>query len=114
MRLILHWIFLTLGVLAAAHFVPGIEVKNFLTALVVAAVLGFLNMIVKPIIKVLTLPINIITLGLFSLIINGVFFWFVTLVVPGFSVKTFLAAFWGALIVSIINWLGNRFLKKED
>lgn len=114
MRLILHWIVLSLAVLAAAYFVPGIQVASFLTALIVAAVLGFINTIIKPVIKILTLPINILTLGLFSLVLNGFFFWLVSRVVNGFTVATFMAAFWGALIVSIINWLGNRFIKKED
>jgi len=113
MKLILHWLILTLAVLASAYLISGIHVASFLTAVIVAAVLGFINTIIKPVIKILTLPINILTLGLFSLVINGFFFWLVADVVKGFSVATFAAAFWGALIVSIINWLGGRFLKEE-
>ncbi len=114
MRLLLHWLILTLAVLASTYVVPGIHVATFLTAVIVAAVLGFINTIIKPVVKILTLPINIITLGLFSLILNGLFFWLVAKVVSGFHVDTFTAAIWGAIIVSLINWLGNKFLKKED
>jgi putative membrane protein len=113
MKLLLHWLILTVAVLAAAYTIPGIQVATFLTALIVAAVLGFINTIIKPIIKILTLPINILTLGIFSLVLNGFFFWLVARVIDGFSVATFMAAFWGALIVSIINWFGGRFLKEE-
>jgi putative membrane protein len=113
MKLLLHWLLLSLAVLAAAYAIDGIQVQSFLTAVIVAAVLGFINTIIKPIIKILTLPINILTLGLFSLLLNGFFFWLVARVISGFSVANFMAAFWGALIVSIINWLGGKFLKEE-
>ncbi len=114
MKLILHWLILTLAVLASAYIITGIHVSSFLTAIIVAAILGFINTIIKPVIKVLTLPINIITLGLFSLIINGFFFWLIGQgIVKGFSITTYMAAFWGALLVSAINWLGNRFLKED-
>jgi len=114
MKLLLHWLILSLAVLAAAYFVPGIQVSGILTAIIVAAILGFINTIIKPVIKILTLPINILTLGLFSLVLNGFFFWVISRFVNGFTVATFMAAFWGALIVSVVNWLGNRFLKKEE
>ncbi len=113
MKLILHWLILTLAVLGASYLIPDIHVSSFLTAVIVAAVLGFINTIIKPVIKILTLPINLLTLGLFSLVINGLFFWLVAQVIKGFTVDTFLAAFLGAIIVSIINWIGNRFLKED-
>ncbi len=113
MKLLLHWVILTIAVLAASHFIPGIFVASFLTALIVAAVLGFINTIIKPVIKILTLPINILTLGLFSLVINALFFFLVSKVVTGFTVSTFMAAFWGSLIVSVINWLGGMFIKED-
>lgn len=114
MRLLLHWLILSAAVFAAAFFVPGIQVASVITAVIVAAVLGFINTIIKPVIKILTLPINIITLGLFSLVLNGFFLWLISRFVAGFSIATFMSAFWGAIIVSIVNWFGNRFLKKED
>jgi putative membrane protein len=108
MKVILHWIILTLAVIASQYVVPGIHVDTFLTALVVAAILAFINTIIKPVIGILTLPINILTLGIFSLILNALFFWGVAYVVSGFTVANFAAAFWGSLIVSIINWIAGR------
>mgnify|MGYP003511054075 CR=1 FL=1 len=108
MKIILHWIILTLAVIASQYVVPGIHVDTFLTALVVAAILAFINTIIKPIIGILTLPINILTLGIFSLVLNALFFWGVAYVVSGFSVNGFAAAFWGSLIVSIINWIAGQ------
>jgi putative membrane protein len=114
MKVLLHWIILTLAVLASSYAVPGIEVSSVVTALIVAAVLAFINLIVKPIVKILTLPLNILTLGLFSLILNGLFFWFVASLIAGFSVATFKAALIGALIVSILNWLGNKLVGGDE
>lgn len=114
MKIILHWIILTLAILAAAYVVPGIHVSGFLVALIVAAILAFINTIIKPLVTILTLPINIVTLGLFSLVINGLFFWFVASLINGFSIDNFQAAIIGALIVSVINWLGNRVLGARD
>ncbi len=114
MKVLLHWIILTLAVLASSYAVPGIEVSSVVTALIVAAILAFINLIVKPIVKILTLPLNILTLGLFSLILNGLFFWFVASLISGFSVATFKAALIGALIVSILNWLGNKLVGGDE
>lgn len=108
MKILLHWIILTLAVIASQYVVPGIQVDTFLTALVVAAILAFINTIIKPVVGLLTLPINILTLGIFSLVLNALFFWGVAYVVSGFSVVDFVAAFWGSLIVSIINWIAGQ------
>jgi putative membrane protein len=90
--------------------VAGISVNSILTAVIVAACLVFLNMVVKPIVTLLTLPLNIITLGLFSIIINGAFFWFVAQIITGFSAASFVAALIGALVISIITWIVNHFV----
>ncbi|MBP7832063.1 MAG: phage holin family protein [Candidatus Pacebacteria bacterium] len=108
MKIIIHWIILTLAVLATPYVVSGIHVDGLLTAVVVAAVLGFINTVVKPLVTILTLPINIITLGLFSVVLNGLFFWFVAVLVSGFSIDTFIAAIWGAFVVSILNWIVSK------
>jgi putative membrane protein len=113
MKLLIHWIILTLSVLAVSQFVPGIHVNSFMTALIVGAVLAFINLIIKPIVTLLTLPINVITLGLFSLVINGFFFWIVSKIISGFEVRTFTAAVIGAFIVSILNWVGNKILIRD-
>jgi putative membrane protein len=109
--ILLHWLITTLVVFILPHFISGIGVDSLTTALIVAAVLVFLNMVVEPIVKLLTLPLNILTLGLFSLGINAGFFWIVTRVVPGFTVATITAAIIGALVISIANWVISRFLK---
>ncbi len=108
MKIIVHWLILTLAVLATPYIVHGIHVSGFVAAIVVAAILGFINTVVKPVITLLTLPINIITLGLFSLVINGLILWFVATLVVGFSVDSITAAIWGALVISILNWIVNK------
>ena len=108
--ILLRWFITTLAIFALPHFVDGIAVKSVLTAIIVAAVLAFLNMIVKPIVTLLTLPLNILTLGLFSLIINGAFFWFVAQVISGFTVSSFTAALIGAGVISIISWIVGKFI----
>ncbi len=110
MKIILHWIVLSLAVLVTAYFVPGIIVSSFWVALIVGACLGFINLIIKPIINILTLPLNVLTLGLFSLVINGAFFYFLATLIKGFSVDSFKAAFIGAIVVSVINWIGDKVL----
>lgn len=110
MKIIIHWLILTLAVLATPFIVHGIHVSGFLTAIVVAAILGFINTVVKPIVTILTLPINILTLGLFSVVLNGLFFWFVASIVSGFSINSFTAAIIGAFVISVLNWIMNKAL----
>jgi putative membrane protein len=110
MKILLHWLILTLAVIASQYVVPGIKVDSFVTAIVVAAILAFINMIVKPIVSILTLPINILTLGLFSIVLNALFFWAVAAMIQGFSVADFKAALLGSLIVSVLNWIAGKVL----
>lgn len=110
MKIILHWLILSAAIFASAYFIPGISISGIPQALLAAAVLLFINTLIKPIVKILTLPITILTLGLFALILNGLFFWFVAGLIQGFTVTGFMAAFWGALLVSVINWIGNKVL----
>ena len=108
--ILLRWFITTLAIFALPYFVAGVSVNSVLTALIVAACLVFINMVVKPIVTILTLPINILTLGLFSVVLNGIFFWFVAQIITGFSVASFTAALIGALVISIINWIINHFI----
>jgi putative membrane protein len=108
--ILLRWFITTLAIFALPYFVAGITVSGILTAVIVAACLVFLNMVVKPVITLLTLPLNILTLGLFSLIINAAFFWFVAQIIQGFTVLNFMAAVIGAFVISIINWIVSRFV----
>lgn len=105
MKLILAWILNALALLAVAYFVPDIHVANFLTALIAALVIGLVNMLIKPILVILTLPITILTLGLFILVINGLLFYGVGHWLQGFEVKTIVAGIIGALVYSILSWL---------
>lgn len=110
--ILLRWFITTLAVFALPYFVAGVTVNSVLTALIVAACLVFINMVIKPIVTILTLPINILTLGLFSLILNGIFFWFVAQIIAGFTVASFTAAIIGALVISIINWIVSHFVSE--
>ena len=105
MRIILHWIVLSISVWATTQIVSGITVNPLWVALVVGACLTLFNMFIKPVINILTLPINLVTLGLFSLVVNGALFWYLGKIVKGFTVTTFTAAFVGAILVSVINWI---------
>ncbi len=105
MKIILHWIILSVAVWATTQIISGISVNPLYVSLIVGACLTLFNMFIRPIINVLTLPINIVTLGLFSLVINGLLFWYLGNIIRGFTVTTFTAAFVGAILVSVINWI---------
>ncbi|HET8575093.1 MAG TPA: phage holin family protein [Candidatus Paceibacterota bacterium] len=111
MYLLAKWLIAALALLLASALVPGITISSLYVALVVALVLGFLNAIVRPVLILLTLPINILTLGLFTLVLNGLIFWFVASFVQGFEVHGFFTAIVGALFVSVVSWAGNQLLK---
>ncbi len=114
MKIILHWLILSASVLVTTYIVSGITLSPvYITALVVGAFLTLFNMFIKPIINILTLPLNIVTLGLFSLVVNGLLFWFLGYVIKGFTVTTFSAAFVGAILVSLINWLLRKIFHFE-
>ncbi len=103
MRLILLWILNALALLAVAYLLPGIHVDGFIGALLAALVLGLINALVRPLLILLTLPITVLTLGLFVLVINGLLFWFVGSVLQGFEVSGFWVGVMGALLYSILS-----------
>ena len=109
LTMLLKWLGLALSVLFVGWVIPGISIASFATALIAAAIIALVNVFIKPILILLTLPINILTLGLFVLVINAVLFMFVAYLVPGVEVDGFWSAFLGALILSILsiglNWL---------
>lgn len=105
MKLILSWILNASSLLAVTYFVPSIHVANFRTALIAALVIGFANLLIRPILVLLTLPITILTLGLFIFVINGLLFYAVGNLLQGFEVKTLTSAIIGALLYSLISWL---------
>lgn len=104
MRLLLTWLINALALLALKYIMPSITVDSFVTALIVAVVLGFINTVIRPIFIILTLPVTILTLGLFIFVINGLLFWAVGNFVPGFHVDGFWSGVLGAIIYSIISW----------
>lgn len=113
MQLLLRWILNALALLLVTRIVPGVTVDGFYAALVVALVLGIVNALIRPILVFLTLPINLLTLGLFTLVINALLFWFVSTLVKGFQVAGFMAAFWGALMLWAVSWLTNALFSKD-
>jgi putative membrane protein len=114
MTIILRLLFNALGLVLIAEYVPGISVDGFYPALIAAVVLGLLNLIIKPILFVLTLPITIITLGLFAFIINATLFWFAASFIDGFAVVSFWYALLGSLLMSLISTIGNRWIGAEQ
>lgn len=109
--LILRWAANALGLMLTASIVKGISVANFSAAVVAALVLGLVNAILRPIILFLTLPLNILTLGLLTLAINGLMLWITAQVVRGFEVHGFLAAVLGALLLSLFSIVINALLE---
>jgi len=99
---------LVLAILLVAYLVPGVSVDGFKTALIVALLLGLINVTLKPVLFILTLPITILTLGLFALVLNALLLWFVASFVEGFAVDSFFAAFLGSLIISAVTWFSHR------
>lgn len=100
MKLLVRWLLLAAALLLVAYLYPGVSVASFGTAMVAALVLGLLNTVVRPLLVLLTLPVTLLTLGLFLFVINAVMFWFAASVLNGFNVNGFVAALIGSLIYS--------------
>lgn len=107
MKIVARILITALALLIVSKLIPGVTVNGLYPALIAALILGGLNVLVKPIIVILTLPISLITLGLFIFIINGTLFWFAASFLEGFQVDGFLTAIVGSIIVSIISTIGN-------
>jgi putative membrane protein len=107
MSLLLRWLISALSLVLVTYIVPGIKVQSFYTALIAALVLGLVNSLIRPVLILLTLPVNILTLGLFTLVINALLFWLAATIVKGFGVDGFWPAFWGAMVMSIVSWILN-------
>ncbi|WP_171165786.1 phage holin family protein [Usitatibacter palustris] len=109
MSLLLRWIVNAAALLLVAYLYPGVAVTTFFAALMAALVLGLVNAVIRPILVILTLPVTILTLGLFIFVINALLFWFVAEVVKGFEVTGFMAALIGSVLYSVItlvtSWL---------
>ncbi|MDO5626500.1 MAG: phage holin family protein [Pseudomonadota bacterium] len=112
MKLVLKWVLSALALLAVAYIYGGVSVASFGTAMVAALIIGLLNMLVRPLLVVLTIPITLITLGLFLFVINALMFWAASGVVGGFQVSGFWAALLGSLIYSALGLLIDAVLER--
>ena len=104
MRLLLLWILNAVALLLVTYLLPSIQVSGFGSALIAALVLGFINTLVRPVLAILTLPITLLTLGIFYLVLNGLLFWLAGALLPGFEVGGFFSAIVGAILYGLIAW----------
>lgn len=114
MRLIAKWIIIALAFLVLPQFIPGIAIASFKTALIVAIFWGLANLVIKPILLLILLPITIITLGLITFVVNAILFWGIGNLIQGFTVDGFIPAFLGALVLTAVNVIANFILKDND
>lgn len=105
MKILARWFLLALALLLVAHLYPGVEVKSFASALIAAFVLGLLNTLLRPVLVLLTLPVTVLSLGLFLFVINALMFWSAASLLDGFRVTGFPAALIGSLIYSLCGML---------
>ena len=108
MKMIVHLLVSALAIIIATYLIPGATV-TLLASIIVAVVLGVINVFIKPIVKLIALPITVLTLGLFSLVINALFIMLASQIVPGFSIAGFWTAFWFSIVLSLINAFFNMF-----
>src|SRR6185369_3338829 len=104
-RFLLHWCITALALAAAAHVVPGVHFSSGAALAIAALVLGFVNAVIRPVLVLLTLPITLVTLGLFYLVVNGMAFGIAAALVPGFTVASLGSATLGALVVGVVSWV---------
>jgi putative membrane protein len=104
MRLIIVWLLNALALLAVAYLMPSIHVAGFTGALIAAAVIGLVNMLIRPVLVLLTLPVTVLTLGLFIFVINGLLFFLVGHFLEGFEVRSLWSGILGAILYSLISW----------
>ena len=111
--ILIRWLVLTCAIMAASYVMDGIQVSGFFSALLAAAILGVLNAIFRPILIILTLPINILTLGLFTFIINALMLMMASGLISGFDVSGFWSALFGSLVISVVSWILNSFVNER-
>ena len=112
--LLTRWLVITAGILLASSILNGIHIDSLTTAIVAAAILGVINVFLRPVLLILTLPLTILTLGVFAFVLNALMVLLVAYFVPGFDVDGFFWAFLCALIISIVSWIANRFINKSS
>lgn len=113
MKVILSWLLNALALLLTAFIIPGIHVAGLLPLLLAALVIGLINATIKPLIHLLSLPITVLTLGIFALVINAALLGLAAFLVPGFTIAGFWSAFFGAIVLSIVSTLLHRLFKND-
>ncbi len=108
MKIILHWLLTTAAILLASYLLPGVHVTGIKAAIVLAVVLGIINTFIRPVLSILTFPLTILTLGLFSLIINAALILLAARIVPGFSVDGFLWALVFGVVLAVVHFIIKR------
>lgn len=111
--ILIRWLTTTAAIVATSYLLDGIQVSGFFPAIFAAAMLGILNAFFRPIALLLTLPINILSLGLFTFIINALMLKMASGVIPGFEVYGFWTAIFGSFLISVISWLLNAFISEK-
>lgn len=111
--LLVRWLVLTVAIVFSSYLISGIQVSGFFSALFAAAILGILNVFFRPILFILTLPINILTLGFFTFVINALILKMASGVISGFEVHGFWSAVFGALVISAFNWILNSLINEK-
>ncbi len=114
MKALVYVFTIAVTLLLISSYVPGILVESFYTAVIVALIWGILGLTVRPVLKLLTLPINILTLGLFSFVLNALIFWFLASFIKGFHVYGFLPALEGSVILAIVAWALHIVFKADN
>lgn len=107
LSLIIHWFIVAASVVLAAKILPGVQVTGWKPAFIAAAVLGLLNLLVKPVFVILTLPLTVLTFGLFLFVVNALVVGLTSYLVPGFHIKGFWAAVFAAILISLFTWIGD-------
>ncbi len=111
MKILTHWLISAAAILIAAYWIPGVSISGIKAALIAAAALGLINLFIKPVLMILTLPINLVTLGLFTVVIEAALIMLTSHFVPGFVVGGFFPALWFAVLLAIINSILHVFRK---
>jgi len=110
MKVVAKIVVVALALVLIAQFLPGISVAGFGTALIVAIALGIVNLIIRPVLGLLTLPITLLTFGLFAFVLNALLFWGTAFLIPGFVVSGFLTALFGSLVISSVTYIADALL----
>ncbi|MCD8494841.1 MAG: phage holin family protein [Candidatus Pacebacteria bacterium] len=110
LRALIKWVLLSIIILLLPYFIPGIAAATTGAGLLAGFVIGLINVLIKPFLKIVTLPLNILTFGVFGFLLNAVLFWVASLVVPGFEITTYAGGILGSLVVAVGLWIINQIL----